>query len=85
MAMGNTDAYGQKLTMSHIESLAGLWYIKEESYGDQSADYYLKAHDYEQDAARKAIQAIYSKLFNIIVQANKNHCECEDKCRSISG
>ncbi len=71
MAMGNTDAYGQKLTMSHIESLAGLWYIKEESYGDQSADYYLKAHDYEQDAARKAIQAIYSKLFNIIVQANK--------------
>ncbi len=71
MAMGNTDAYGQKLTMSHIESLAGLWYIKEASYGEQSADYYLTVHDYTQDPAREAMQTIYSKLFNIIVQANK--------------
>lgn len=70
MAMGSTDAYGQNLTMSHIESLAGLWDIQE-NYWDPSVDYYLKAHDYSQDAARKAIQTIYSKLFNIIVQANK--------------
>ncbi len=71
MAMGHEDAYGQKLTMSHIESLASLWYIEGNSSGEQSADYYLQTHDYEKDAARKAIQPIYSKLFNIIVQANK--------------
>lgn len=71
MEMGNTDAYGQKLTMSHIESLAGLWLANKNNYGDQSVNYYLKEHDYQQDAARKAMQSIYSKLFNIIVQANK--------------
>ncbi len=71
MAMGNTDVYGQKLTMSDIELLAGLWYVKEESYGDQSVNYYLKMHDYKQDKVRKAVQTIYSKLFNVIVQANK--------------
>lgn len=72
MAMGNTDAYGQKLTMSHIESLAGLWYIPNEldANSSRAADYYLKEHNYN-DVARTAIQTIYSKLFNIIVQANK--------------
>lgn len=68
MTMADQSAYGEKLTMSNIESLAGLWVIK----NDQSlpADYYLKMHDYEQEDARAAIQTIYGKLFNVVAQAN---------------
>lgn len=70
MAMGHQDAYGEKLTMSHVESLAGLWYIPNESSGDRQADYYLLRHDYN-DVACGALQKMYSKLYNIIVQTNK--------------
>lgn len=70
MAMTDQDAYGEKLTMSHIESLASLWYIPTEGSGNRQADYYLSQHDYN-DVACKALQGIYSKLFNVIVQANK--------------
>jgi len=68
MTMADQSAYGEKLTMSNIESLAGHWDVK----NDQSlpADYYLRKHDYEQDDARAAIQSIYGKLFNVVVQAN---------------
>ena len=68
MTMADQGAYGEKLTMSNIESLAGLWSIK----NDQSlpADYYLRKHDYEQEDVRVAIQTIYGKLFNVVAQAN---------------
>lgn len=68
MTMAAQSAYGEKLTMSNIESLAGLWAIKNDQY--LPADYYLKKHDYEQEDARAAIQTIYGKLFNVVAQAN---------------
>lgn len=70
MAMGGTDVYGEKLTMSHIESLANLWQTFSSSTGDRLADYYLSLHDYQSDEARSAMQAIWSGLYNVIVQAN---------------
>ena len=68
MTLADQDAYGEKLTMSNIESLAGLWAVKNDQY--LPADYYLKNHDYGQDDARMAIQAMYGKLFNVVTQAN---------------
>lgn len=71
MAMGHQNAYGEKLTMSHVESLAGLWDIEREPYeSDRKVDYFLLDHDYN-DVACGALQGMYSKLYNIIVQANK--------------
>ena len=66
MAMCSYDIYGEKLTISNIEALASLWEIKEQS----GLNYFLTNHDYN-DEARQAMQTIYSKLFNVIVQANK--------------
>lgn len=68
MTMADRTAYGEKLTMSNIESLANLWALNDYQY--LPADYYLKQHDYGQDEARAAIQEIYAKLFNVVTQAN---------------
>lgn len=68
MTLADQDAYGERLTMSNIESLAGLWNIKDDI--NRPADYYLKKHDYEQEDARTAIQSIYAKLYNVVAQAN---------------
>lgn len=68
MSLADQNAYGEKLTMSNIESLANLWYLDDYQY--LKADYYLKQHNYEQDDARAAIKAIYAKLFNVVTQAN---------------
>ena len=72
MAMANDDAYGKRLTMTNIESLACVWYFESEPYSSdaEAANYYLNAHDYN-DVARDAVQTIYSKMYNIIVQLNK--------------
>lgn len=68
MTMAHKDAYGQRLTMSNIESLANLWEWSEDM--NRLADKELAKHDYSKDNAREAIAAIYDKLFNVIVQAN---------------
>ena len=68
MTMADQSAYGEKMTMSNIESLANLWALDNDQ--NLPADYYLKKHDYGQEDARSAIQAIYGKLFNVVVQAN---------------
>ncbi len=71
MTLGEKAVYGEKLTMSNIESLANLWNPFTTDPGtERSADYYLSLHDYESDAAREAMQSVWSKLFNVIVQAN---------------
>lgn len=71
MAMADDDAYGMRLTMTNIESLAGVWYFASEPYGTNADNYYLTLHDYNNDDAREAVQTIYSKMYNIIVQLNK--------------
>lgn len=68
MSMASQDIYGERLTMSNIESLANLWNIQENSTRYEDVD--LAAHDYTTDYARSAIQTIYAKLFNVIAQAN---------------
>ena len=72
MALANEDVYGCRLTMSCTEALAGLWHMPDEpsSTSDRYQDYHLMLHEYDNDGARQAVQAIYSKLYNIIVQAN---------------
>ena len=68
MTMADNDAYGQRLTMSNIESLANLWVVDDNT--TRYADEELSKHDYTKDYARDAIAAMYDKLFNVIVQAN---------------
>ena len=70
MEMANTDAYGQRLTMTNIEDLANLWYIKDIDEDSDPTRYYLYHHQYDKDNARPAIKAIYGKLFNVISSAN---------------
>lgn len=69
MTMGSTNIYGEKLTMTDIENLAGLWNCddNEESIPLQ---YALTNHQYTKDKAREAIKAIYGGLFKTISSAN---------------
>lgn len=64
-AMGHNSVYGQKLITSDIELLAGMWEMMDNS----GTNYDLTTHNYN-DGVRSTIQDIYSKMFNIIVQAN---------------
>lgn len=68
ISLADNDAYGRRLTMSNIESLANLWAITDNM--TRLADKELAAHDYSKDNARAAIAAMYDKLFNVIAQAN---------------
>ncbi len=70
MTMASQDIYGERLTMSNIESLANLWYINPEATNSRVEDEDLTAHDYETEQARSAVQTIYAKLFEVIAQAN---------------
>ena len=73
MTLGNTNIYGEKLTMSNIESLASLWNMPDNSSSlseSRSSDFYLAEHDYKNDDAKEAMQSIWSGLYNVIVQAN---------------
>jgi len=79
MAMANQDIYGKRLTMTNIESLANLWQFGQNAYESVMAEYYLKQHDYDNDYAKSAVQAIYAGLFNVVTQANMilKHCETD--------
>jgi hypothetical protein len=68
MSLAGTSIYGERLTMTNIESLADLWYMTDAT--SHSDDYNLMNHNYTQDDAKSAIKSIYSELFNVIVQAN---------------
>ena len=67
MKLKNRNLYGEKLTMSHVESLAQLWDL---SASVRSADVALSQYDYENTYAKSAISTIYEKLYNVIVQTN---------------
>ncbi len=69
MQMGSRDIYGEKLTMTDIESLANLWNQTSASSG-LSTNYYLQRHNYEADDAVTSFKTMYGGLFNVITQAN---------------
>lgn len=70
MEMASRDIYGERLTMTNIESLANQWSLTE-TETQRYEDLYLMQHDYDNVAyAQAAIKTIYAKLFNVIAQAN---------------
>lgn len=70
MTMAETDIYGERLTMTDIESMASLWYCTSSYETDAPLKWQLQNHKYSEDEARAAIKAIYAGLFNVVVQAN---------------
>lgn len=67
--MASTDLYGERLTMSNIESIANLWTLGNNHR--RETDVYFKQHKYEEEGyTRTALDAIYNKLYNTITQAN---------------
>ncbi len=64
----NRNIYGEKLTMSNIESMAQLW--RPFSNSTNPTDYELSNFQYTNDNAKSALSSIYSGLYNVIAQAN---------------
>lgn len=74
IALKSTNIYGEKLTMTDIESLAQLWDINANSLPAESE---LMNFNYTGDNAQTEITTIYGGLYNVIVQANMiiNHIQ----------
>ncbi len=70
MTLGDADIYGEKLTMTDVENLAGNWYCTSAFETQQPMQYQLTNHQYDKDQARSAIKTIYGKLFTTISSAN---------------
>ncbi len=71
MSLASQDIYGERLTMTHIESLANLWYMTSvQTETNRQADWLLKHHEYTSIYAEDAIEVMYAKLFNVVAQAN---------------
>lgn len=68
MSLASSSLYGEKLTISNIESLANLWYVSSSSSRYEDAD--LAKHDYTTDYCKDAVNSIYGGLYRTIVQAN---------------
>lgn len=71
MAMADEAVYGQRLTMTDIESMANLWtmdLITKET--DNPQRFCLTNHLWTNDGALTPVQTIYNGLFNVIAQAN---------------
>ncbi len=69
MTMGAADIYGEKLTMTDIENLAGLWNC-DGTEENAPLQYALTHHLYAKDKARAAVKKIYGGLFTTISSAN---------------
>lgn len=66
--MKDRALYGENLTMSHIESMAQLWLLDAQS--TRTADVDFQKYEFNNTAAKKAIESVYSGLYNVICQAN---------------
>nr|WP_319569837.1 RagB/SusD family nutrient uptake outer membrane protein [uncultured Draconibacterium sp.] len=60
--------YGEKLSMSNIESMAQLW--RRPIKTSLPTDYALSNFDYTNSYAKTAIESIYGNLYNVIAQTN---------------
>ena len=58
MSLASQDVYGERLTMSNIESLANLWYQFRNSTRYEDND--LMNHDYTGDYSKAAVKSIYA-------------------------
>ena len=68
MSLASSSLYGEKLTISNIESLANLWYVSSSSSRYEDAD--LAKHDYTTDNCKNVVNSVYGGLYRAIVQAN---------------
>lgn len=66
--LADQDSYGERLSITNIESLANLWYFDDYCYRYEDKD--LASHDYTTSYAEDAIQEIYAQLFKTIAEAN---------------
>jgi len=92
--LAKQDLYGEKLTYSNIESMAGLWYMGSSADNLRSAvlpNYYFTTHEYRHSVAEEEIRKIYLGLFNTILEANmiikaseeKGHVIPNPKARAV--
>lgn len=71
MTLAGDATYGERLSMSNIESLANYWHMPEKLEDfTRKEDWELSQHDYTADNARSAIKTFYGGLYKSIVQAN---------------
>lgn len=71
MEMAANDAYGERLSVSNIESLANLWNMPTNSTSSSRLeDWELNAHEFTGDNARNAVSAFYTQLFRVVINAN---------------
>lgn len=68
-SMASRNIYGENLSMSKIECLACLW--EEPKVENLPVEHYFFNHNYKNDKAETAINAIYTNLFNVVAQSNK--------------
>ncbi len=83
MTLASQDIYGERLSITYIESLANLWYMEDDSETGRKADYDLKNHNYTTTTAESAIQTMYAGLFNVIAQANSIIKNVDEKGESV--
>lgn len=82
--LAKTDLYGTRLSMSNIESLAGLWYTNIEQMGEAIREnYYFTLHDYNNAGAVTTIKSIYGGLYNTILEVNNVLKGCKEKGHNI--
>lgn len=80
--LAKQDLYGEKLTCSNIESMAGLWHMGSSADNLQTnilPNYYFTTHEYRHSVAEEEIRRIYLGLFNTILEANMIIKAAEEK------
>lgn len=86
--LAGTGLYGTNLTMSHVDALAGLWYIDNTRSGLSSTlseCYALSEHNYGNSYAEAAVKRIYGVFYNTILEANLVLQGCREKGGNIEG
>lgn len=68
ISLNDRKIYGEKLTMTNIESLANLWDVN--SYTNLKDHKALSNHDYSNEQSRIIFSDFYASLYNVIAQAN---------------
>ena len=84
--LAGTSLYGTNLTMSHVDALAGLWYIDNTRSGLSSTlseCYALSEHNYGNSYAEAAVKRIYGAFYNTILEANLVLQGCREKGTNI--
>lgn len=84
--LAGVNLYGTALTMSHVDALAGLWYIDRTRSGLSQTLLECNAfseHNYGNAYAETAVKNIYGAFYNVILQTNLILEGCRDKGGNI--